>query len=129
MTRTRIVLLCLPLALAGAGLTAHAWRRVAAEERALAALGAESAAAGQSFVATLQGEHAERQRLLFEQRRAAALGLAAARRDRLIGVLIVGAAGLLAAGLSVMRRLAEEVAEQRAAVDAATPVRGPDRSR
>jgi hypothetical protein len=129
MTRTRIVLLCLPLALGGAGLTVHAWRRVAVEERALTALGAESFAAGQSFVATLQGEHAERQRLLFEQRRTAALGLAAARRDQLIGVLLVGAAGLLAAALSVMRRLAEEVAEQRAAVDAASSDRGPDRSR
>ncbi|BDG04808.1 hypothetical protein [Anaeromyxobacter oryzae] len=129
MSRTRIALLCLPLALVGAGLAAHASRRVREEERALTALAAESQAAGRSFVETLQGEHAERQRLVFEKRRAAALGLAAARRDRLIGVLLVGAALLAAGALTVMRRIAEEVAEHRADVDAAAPERGPDRSR
>ncbi len=128
MPRTRIALLCLPLALAGAGLAAHATHRVAREERALAALALESQAAGRSFVETLQGEHAERQRLVFEKRRAAALGLAAARRDRLVGALLVGAALLLAGALSVMRRIAEEVAEHRADIHAAAPEPGAEPS-
>jgi hypothetical protein len=128
MSRIRIALLCIPLALGGAALAVHSTMRVRREEQALAALTTESRAAGRSFVETLQGEHAERQRLVFERRRAAALGLAAARRDRLIGVLLVGAAALLAGALSVMRRLADEVAADRAAVQRAGPDRGPDRS-
>lgn len=125
MSRHRIVLLCLPLALGGAALALHASSRIRSEERALAALTAESRAAGRSFMDTLQGEHAERQRLVFERRRRTALALAAARRDQLVGVLLLGASLLLASALNVMRRLAEEVAE----VGAVAPDRGPPRSR
>ncbi|WP_242393796.1 hypothetical protein [Anaeromyxobacter oryzisoli] len=124
MTRDRIALLCLALAVGGAALALHASTRIRSEERTLAALTAESRAAGRSFVETLQGEHAERQKLLFEQRRRSALALAAARRDRLLGVLLLGASALAAGALKVMHRLAVEVA----AVDAAAADRGPPRS-
>ena len=113
MTRAKIIAICGPVAAAGLALTVQATFRVNAEERALAASRAEGKAAGESFVATLQGEHAERQRLLFERRRALALYLAAARRDRLLGLLLAGAAGLLGTGLSALSRIANEIEEDR----------------
>jgi hypothetical protein len=113
MTRARILALCAPIAAAGLALTVHATFRVNARERALAETRAEGKAAGESFVATLQGEHAERQRIVFERRRTLAIELASARRDRLLGLLLTGAAGLAGAALSVMSRIAAEVEEDR----------------
>jgi hypothetical protein len=113
MTRAKILAVCVPLAAAGLALSAHATFRVNARERALAEARAEGKAAGDSFVATLQGEHAERQRLLFERRRALAIDLATARRDRLLGFLLVAGAGLLGAALSAMSRIAAEIEEDR----------------
>jgi hypothetical protein len=113
MTRARILAICAPIAAAGLALALHGTFRVNERERALAASSAEIKAAGESFVATLQGEHAERQRLVFERRRTIALELAAARRDRLLGLLLTGAAGLLGAALSVMSKIAAEVEEDR----------------
>jgi hypothetical protein len=127
MSPLKIALLCVPVALAGAGVVIHATDRVARLERALAEEATAGQAAGASFVETLRGEHAERQRLAFERRRALALELAAARRDRLLGLGGVAAAALVAAGLRVLARIAEEVEEDRRHVDA-QPERGPDRS-
>jgi hypothetical protein len=111
MRRARIALLCVPLALGGVGVALHASVRVAAQQRRLEELAETGRAAGESFVETLRGEHAERQRLAYDERRAAALSLAAARRDRLLGVLAAVAALLVWAGASVLRRIADEVAE------------------
>lgn len=113
MTRAKILVLCGPLAAAGLALTLHGTFRVNAGERELAAVRAEGEAAGASFVETLKGEHAERQRLAFERRRAIALELAAARRDRLLGLLLAGGAGLAGAALTVMSRIAAEVEEDK----------------
>ncbi len=113
MTRAKILALCGPVAAAGLALTLHATWRVNDGSRDLAALRAEAEAAGASFVATLQGEHAERQRVLFERRRTLALELAAARRDRLLGLLLTAGAGLAGAALSVMSTIASEVEEDR----------------
>ena len=113
MSRTKIALLCVPLAVAGLGVAVHASFRVNAAREELAAAAAEGQAAGASFVQTLRGSHAERQRLAFDRRRERALALAAARRDRLLGLLLVGAAGLIAAALSVLSRISAEVEEDR----------------
>jgi predicted phage gp36 major capsid-like protein len=113
MTRTRILLVTLPIALGGLGLTAHATMRVRELEQELRAVTTEGKEAGESFVATLKGEHAERQRVAFDRRRDLALKLAAARRNRLLGFLGVAAAGLAGAALSVMSRIAAEVEEDR----------------
>jgi hypothetical protein len=129
MTRTRIFLACLPVAAAGLGLALHATFRVNAVERSLAALASEGKSAGRSFVETLQGEHAERQRIAFDRRRSLAHDLAAARRDRLLGLLAVAASGLAGAALSVMSRIAAEVEEDRRHVDASAREARPDRSR
>ncbi|HVO21730.1 MAG TPA: hypothetical protein VMU15_20935 [Anaeromyxobacter sp.] len=117
MSRTRTALICLPIALAGLGLAAHATLRVREGERQLAELAAAGKAAGDSFVETLQGEHAERQWLTYDRRRAVALALAAARRDRLLGLLATGAAALAAGALSVLSRIAAEVEEDRRHVE------------
>ncbi len=113
MNRLRIVLVTLPIALGGLGTAVHQSLRVSALERELAALAAEGRAAGASFVETLQGEHAERQRATYDRRRGLALELAAARRNRLLGIRSVGGAGLLAGTLSVLARSAREVEEDR----------------
>ena len=131
MTRAKILMICIPVALAGLGFAVHATFRVNALQRGLTALAQEGQSAGASFVETLQGDFAERQRLLFDRRRAIALDLAAARRDRLLGVLAVGAAGLVGAALSVLSRISAEIEEDRRHLAAeATPaggIRAPDR--
>jgi hypothetical protein len=113
MSRAKILLVCGPLAAAGLGLALHGTLRVQAGERALVQAQSDAERAGTSFVKTLRGDDAERQRLAFERRREAALGLAAARRDRLLGFLLTAGAGLLGAGLSVLSQIAAEVEEDR----------------
>jgi hypothetical protein len=113
MTRTKILALCGPVAAAGLALALHATFRVNDHARALAEVRAEADAAGASFVATLQGEHAERQKVLFERRRTLAIELASDRRDRLLGLLLTAAAGLAASALSVMSRIAAEIDDDR----------------
>jgi hypothetical protein len=128
MSRAKLLLLSGPFAAAGLGLALHGTFRVNARSAELAAVGREADAAGAAFVATLRGEDAERQKLLFEKRRAVAVELAAARRDRLLGLLLVGAAGLAGSILSVMSRIAAEVEEDRRHVEeersASRPSRG-----
>jgi hypothetical protein len=128
MTRGKITLLCLPVALAGIGLALHATLRVTALERELADLGAAGRKAGESFVSTLQGEHAERQRAAFDRRREVALALAAARRDRILGVVGAAASGLLAAGLGVMGRISAEIEADRRHLQEQGAYRRPERS-
>jgi hypothetical protein len=128
MTRTKILLLCVPLAAGGLGLSLHATFRTSDLEREIAAAASAGQAAGASFVETLQGEHAERQRLALDRRRALALDLAAARRDRLLGFLAVAAAGLLGSALSVMARISAEVEEDRRHVGNAGGEDRPQRS-
>jgi hypothetical protein len=86
---------------------------VGRHERDLEALAEAGRAAGASFVETLRGDHAERQRLAYDRRRELALSLAAARRDRLLGILAVVGAGVLLSSLVVLRRIAREIDEDR----------------
>jgi hypothetical protein len=120
MSRTKLALLT-AVALAGAGVAVRSTARVRALEAELADAATAGQAAGASFVETLRGEHAERQRLAFDRRRVAALALASARRDRLLGLLAAAGAGLAYAGLRVMGRIAAEVEEDRRHVGAQTP--------
>jgi hypothetical protein len=128
MTRTTITLLCLPIALAGAGVTAHATLRVRTHERELVALAGEIESAGASYLSTFQAEDARRQRAAFDRRREAALSLAAARRDRILGVLATAFAGLLAAGLSALRRISAEIEADERHLRAQGAYRRPDGS-
>lgn len=128
MTRAKILMVCLPVAVVGLAVAAHGTVRVNRLDRELAALATEGRSAGASFVATLQGDFAERQRIAFDRRRELALRLAAARRDRLLGVLAVAGAGLAAAALSVLSRIASEIEDDRRHLAAAAGDRRPDRS-
>ncbi|HSD22373.1 MAG TPA: hypothetical protein VLC54_20150 [Anaeromyxobacter sp.] len=126
MSRTKTALLC-AVALAGLAVTVRSSLRVGALESELQAAGATGQAEGASFVQTLRGEHAERQRLAFDRRRDVALALASARRDRLLGVLAIAGVALLYGAGRVLSRVAAEVAEDRRHVGAAAE-RGPNRS-
>jgi hypothetical protein len=128
MTRTKILLLCVPLAAGGLGLSLHATFRTSHLEREVASAASAGEAAGASFVETLQGEHAERQRLALDRRRELAVELAAARRDRLLGFLAVAAAGLAGSALSVMSRISAEVEEDRRHVGRGAAEDRPERS-
>jgi hypothetical protein len=128
MTRAKILMICIPVAVAGLAFGVRATFRVNALQRELAALASEGQSAGASFVETLQGDWAERQRVAFDRRRGIALDLAAARRDRLLGVVAVAAAGLAGAALTVLSRISAEIEEDRRHVAAAVRDRRPDRS-
>ncbi len=128
MTPRKITLLCLPLALAGLGVAVHGTLRVRALEGELGALAAAGKAEGDSFIATLRGEHAERMQAAFDRRREVALSLAAARRDRLLGILGAAAAGLLAGALAVMSRIAAEIEEDHRHLREQSALRGPKES-
>lgn len=128
MTPRKITLLCLPLAVAGLGVALHATARVHALQGELAALAATGKAEGDSFIATLQGEHAERMQAAFDRRREVALSLAAARRDRLLGALGAVAAAVLAGALAVMSRIAAEIEEDRRHLHDQAALRGPKES-
>ncbi len=68
---------------------------------------------GDSFVRTLQGAHAERQLEILSRRRDSALDLATARRNRLLGVLLIIASCLTFAFVRAAQRIAAEVEEDR----------------
>ncbi len=126
MSRTKTALLC-AVALAGLAVAVGASLRVQALDAELQAARATGQAEGASFVETLRGEHAERQRLAFDRRREVALGLASARRDRLLGALAIAGVALVFGARRVLSRLAAEVDEDRRHV-AASAERGPNRS-
>jgi hypothetical protein len=128
MTRGKITLLCLPVALVGLGVSAHATLRVRLHERELSELDAAGRQAGAAFVSTLKGEHAERQRAAFDRRLEVALALAGARRDQLLGVVAAATSGLLAAGLSALGRISSEIEADRRHLQEQGVYRRPDRS-
>ena len=127
MSRATIVLLC-AVALGGAAVVARASVRVRAIGAELRAVTTAGDAAGASFVETLRGEHAERQQLAFDRRRALALDLAAARRDRLLGALAVAGAALGGAAAHALSRISSEIDEDRQHLGAQPRDAGADRS-
>jgi hypothetical protein len=109
----KALLVALPLALGGASLLYAANGRVAVLRADVAELETASRREGASFVETLQGAHAERQRELLDRRRAAAVELAVARRDRLLGVLLIAGAALAYVAVRVAQRVATELEADR----------------
>jgi hypothetical protein len=113
MSPRTITLASLLALLLGLGLVGHATWRVRALERESAALAEAGREAGASFEQTLQGEHAARQFRAFDARRAVALARAAARRDRLFGVLLAAAGALGLSTAVAFGRMAREIEEER----------------
>jgi hypothetical protein len=113
MSSRTVLLVCGPLAALGLATAVSGTLRVGQARRELAALAATSAFEGRAFAESLQGSHAQRQLDALDRRRVLARELAAARRDRLLGgVLLLGAvvAGL---GLRSFGRMAAEIEEDR----------------
>jgi len=109
-TATLASLLALALGLFAVG---HATWRIQGLEAESAGLARTGRVAGDSFVETLQGEHATRQFQAFDRRRAVALARGSARRDRLLGVLLLVAGAIGLASTAAFRRMARELEEER----------------
>ena len=113
MSPRTVLLVCGPLAALGLVVTVHGNVRVTHARRDLAALAETSAFEGRAFAETLRGAHAERQLQALTQRRVLARELASARRDRLLGVILLVGSILAGLGLRALARMAEEIAEDR----------------
>jgi hypothetical protein len=113
MISGKALLVAVPLAVAGGLLASTSSLRVGELLQEIATLDAEEKREGASFVSTLQGAHAERQLQLLTRRHDAALRLATARRNRLLGVLLVLAAALAYGAVRVAQKVAAEVEEDR----------------
>jgi hypothetical protein len=109
----KALLAALPLALAGGWLVHASTAHIGSLGVELAQLDAQGRQEGDSFVRTLQGAHAERQLEILSRRRDTALDLATARRNRLLGVILVIFAVLAFAFVRAAQRIAAEVEEDR----------------
>jgi hypothetical protein len=107
----KALLAALPLALAGGWLVHASTVHIGSLRVELAQLDAQGRQEGDSFVRTLQGVHAERQLEILSRRRDTALDLATARRNRLLGVILVIFAVLAFAFVRAAQRIAAEVEE------------------
>jgi hypothetical protein len=117
MSPRTISLVSLLTLAAGLGLVGYATWRIQRLEQASATLARTGREAGDSFERTLQGEHAARQFRAFDERRAVALARAAARRNRLFGVLLAAGGALGLAAAAAFRRIAGEIEEERRHLD------------
>jgi hypothetical protein len=113
MSRRTVLLVCGPLAALGLATAGWGTVRVQRARRGLATLATTSAFEGRAFAETLQGAHVEAQLQALTQRRAIARELAAARRDRLLGVILLAGTVLAWAGLRSLTRMADELDDDR----------------
>jgi hypothetical protein len=111
MISGKALLAALPLALGGGWLVLASNARIGALRLELERLETQGREEGASFVRTLQGAHAERQLEVLSRRHDAALALAAARRNQLLGILLVLSSGLAFAFVRAAQRIASEIAE------------------
>ncbi len=109
MSPRTVLLVCAPLAALGLVVAVHGSWRVSQARRELAALAETSAFEGRAFAETLRGAHAERQLEALDARRRLARKLVAARRDRLLGVILLVGSVVVGAGLRTLARMAEEI--------------------
>lgn len=114
MSSTRTVLLVSgPLAALGLAAAVNGTLRVERAQAELAALAQTSAFEGRAFAETLRGAHAERQLDALNERRTLARELAAARRDRLLGLILLLVSVVAGLGLRAFHRMAGEIDEDR----------------
>jgi hypothetical protein len=114
MISRKALLVSLPVALAGGAVALTSTQRVEWLRGELRAATTQGKREGESFVATLRGSHAERELEALDRRRAIAAELAAAYRNRLLGLLALVAAALLFAGAQAAARISAELTEDRA---------------
>ena len=109
MIPLKAVLIAAPLALASAGVAVHANGRVASLRREVAEAGRAQREARDAYVTTLRSGDVERQLAAFDRERELTVDLARARRDRVLGVLGVLGAAIVAAGVTFAQRVAREI--------------------
>jgi hypothetical protein len=109
MISGKALLVSVPLLVAGGILMSNGHARVDALRAELASTEAQARAEGASYLSTLQGAHAQRQLELLTQRHEVALRLAGARRDRLLGLLVVLAGLLIFGFVQAAQRIAGEI--------------------
>lgn len=113
MSSRTVLLVCGPLAALGLAAAVSGTVRVGGAQRRLAALAETSAFEGRAFAETLKGAHAVRQLDALNERRTLARELAAARRDRLLGGILLLGSVLAGLGLRAFGRMAAEIDEDR----------------
>lgn len=131
MIPTKALLLAFPLAAGGGWLVHSSSGRIGDLRAELLRLDGEVRDEGASYLRTLQGSHAQRQLDALSRRRAAALDLAAARRDRLLGGLLLGFAAVVFFSVRAAGRIARDLEEDRRLLQGSAPrppgaPRGPD---
>jgi hypothetical protein len=112
----KALLAAAPLALAGVWLGLASHERVRAAREEVRQLETEGRQEGDSYVRTLQGSHAERQLEILSHKRDAAVELAAARRNRLLGIVLVVFAGVAFVFVRAGQHIAAELDEHRRAM-------------
>ncbi|MGB8933169.1 MAG: hypothetical protein WCC48_18135 [Anaeromyxobacteraceae bacterium] len=113
MSPRTVLLVCGPLAAIGLAAAVNGTLRVAHARRELSALAETSAFEGRAFAETLRGAHAERQLEALTARRVLARELSTARRDRLLGVILLAGSVLTWLGLRAFARMADEIEHDR----------------
>jgi hypothetical protein len=126
MSSRTVLLVCGPLAALGLAAAVSGTVRVGAAQRRLAALAETSAFEGRAFAETLKGAHAVRQLDALNERRTLARALAAARRDRLLGGVLLLGSVLAGLGLRAFGRMAAEIDEDRRHAEEALRLAGTD---
>ncbi len=111
MIPAKAILVSLPLVAGGGVFMVRAHARLGALRAELATVDAQGRAEAASYVRTLQGAHAQRELDHLTRRHEVALQLAAARRDRLLGLLAMVGGVLAFAGVRVAQRVASEIRE------------------
>ena len=113
MVPLKALIVCLPVAGAGAWVVVDQTREIDRLQDELGHIEEARKSAGESFLRTFQGEHVQRELAAFDRLRELAAALARARRNRLLGVLAIALAGLGLVGASIFRRIARELEEDR----------------
>lgn len=111
MIPAKALLVSLPLVAGGGIFMGRAHTRLTALRAELATVDAQGRAEAASYLQTLQGAHAERELAHLTRRHEVALQLAAARRDRLLGLVAMVGGALAFLGVRAAERVAGEIRE------------------
>jgi hypothetical protein len=115
-------LVCSALAAAGVAASGYGTVRIQRAQTELVELRQTSEVEARAFAETLGGAHAVKQLDALLRRRGLARSLAAARRDRLLGILLIVGSGVAAFGLRAMGRIASEIEEDKRHLETSGPL-------
>jgi len=113
MPSWKSAVLIAPVALVGAWAIFSSTRDIRGLEEEFQRQGEATAAEGASFIATFQAEHADAYLRALDRRREIAAKMTKLRRNRLIGLFLIVAAGTGIVGTSILSRISRELEEDR----------------